>query len=344
VKIKTVLFAVFSIWAVFLQTSEICAQLNHGDIIINEIVIDPPGTDSVTGCEYVELRGLPNSFIWSLTYLDIEGDTEQNPGTINYIRSLRGLKAGANGLIVIASSTNCRAFDPNTTVILDPEFQGNNSTRNNGTNSFVIAAENLTLKRGDDLDRDNDGILDAGYIIHDGFSVSDLGDSVNDRQYAVVNLPRLPGIPATESINAVTRLCTNQQFNVKDSFYYGDLETNPDTIEYSTRTSARSANFPAGGKLTPSFNSAPCSFATYGTISGQVKSASGRGVGGAKIIITASNGDTRTGLTNPFGYFNIKNVLIGDVYSLEAEHKKLFFAPQNLHLKNERQALEFTAK
>jgi 2',3'-cyclic-nucleotide 2'-phosphodiesterase (5'-nucleotidase family) len=232
------------------------AQAQRNSLLLNEIVIAPPGTDSQTGCEYVELRAIPNIPLPDITYVDIEGDTEQNPGTINYLRRLAGVQTGSNGVIVIASSNVCRQFDVDAKVIIDPTFQSSFSIRNNGTNSFLLYTGLPQYQRGQDLDVDNNGVEDTNAPVFDGFGVRDTNNA-SDLVYGTVTLQRPAGTPANEAINAVTRFPGIDTRNSAAAFYFGDIQASPSSNLYNGKPSSRSANFPAGGALTPGDLNAP---------------------------------------------------------------------------------------
>lgn len=238
----------------FAFVNNAAAQLNPGEVVLNEIVMAAPGTDSQTGCEYVELRGIPNVGVGNYTYLDIEGDAEQNIGTINYKRSLEGVAVGENGLIVITGAGNCRSFDTQSTVIVDPGFQSNFSTRNNGTNTFAVFSGQTDFQPGQDADLDNDGIIDQlNLTLFDGIAVKDGNADANADVYhqTTALLPRRPSTPSGEAVNAATRVCGENIRNQTDAWYYGDLDAAANTVQYNPSVNTRSAAFPANGKLTP---------------------------------------------------------------------------------------------
>lgn len=225
--------------------------LRADEIVLNEIIIAPPGNDWATGCEYVEFRGTPGVPIGDFTYLDLEGDREQNPGVVNYVFNLRGVMPGSNGIVLIASNSNCRTFDSQSRVIFDFRYQSFYSSRNNGTNSFVILKNAANYQQGQDLDGDNNGLLDSHPTgSFDGIAVYD-GSSSGDIIYNRAILPRRPNTPTGEAVNAATRFRENTERNLSEAFYYGDLCTNPRRNTYRPTILGSSINFPSGGRLTP---------------------------------------------------------------------------------------------
>lgn len=63
-------------------------------------------------------------------------------------------------------------------------------------------------------------------------------------------------------------------------------------------------------------------------ISGRVTTATGRGIGRARVSLTDSSGETRAIVTNPFGYYRFETVAAGETFILETRHKNYAFAPQ----------------
>jgi len=225
--------------------------LEAGQVILSELVTAAPGQDAFTGCEFVEFRGVPNAVTGNYTYLDIEGDIEQNPGVVNNIISLQGMIAGNNGLIVLTNGSTCRSFDPQSTVITDPSFLSGFSTTNNGSNTFIIVSGQTSLTRGQDADANNDGVLDdSSLVTFDGYGTLNDTNAL-DVLYGLLVLPRPSGLPSGQAINAATRFCSNFNRNSAVSWYFGDLDGVPSTPQYSPRPTSRSANFPSGGLLTP---------------------------------------------------------------------------------------------
>lgn len=67
------------------------------------------------------------------------------------------------------------------------------------------------------------------------------------------------------------------------------------------------------------------------TISGRVVTASGRGIPNARITLSNSQGEIRTVMTNPFGYYRFVGIPVGGGYSLNINSKQIYtFAPSTL--------------
>lgn len=123
--------------------------------IINELFINPPGSDN--GQEFFELSGTPGESLNGLFFLSIDGDAT-SAGTIDQAISLNGFSLGTNGLFLQRDSAAVinPSPDPATTVrVLDfnPDLE-------NGSNTFLLV-QGFTGAVGNDLDTNNDGILDV---------------------------------------------------------------------------------------------------------------------------------------------------------------------------------------
>ncbi|MCY7345948.1 MAG: carboxypeptidase-like regulatory domain-containing protein [Pyrinomonadaceae bacterium] len=60
-----------------------------------------------------------------------------------------------------------------------------------------------------------------------------------------------------------------------------------------------------------------------------------RGIASAQVVLTDQNGNARTALTNPFGYFRFENVPVGETYIVSVRDKRYEFAPQVVSLTEE---------
>lgn len=69
-------------------------------------------------------------------------------------------------------------------------------------------------------------------------------------------------------------------------------------------------------------NSSTPATSAMGTISGNVASKSGRNVSKIEVLLIGGNGEMRTAVTNPFGYFVFAEVPFGDFYVIQVNAKK----------------------
>lgn len=220
----------------------------HGQSLINEISVDPPGSD--VPCEYVEFKGTPNTPLTNLYFISITGDSESNPGFVNFVIQLEnGANTpyfGANGLLAVVGPQQCgtRTYPAETAVYSVLARQGGGEVFPNSTNSFLLVSS-PTVITFVDYDADNNGTLEGlpvGATVVDSISWSDGG--ANDITYG----PRLTASGGV--IGAATRFPTNTTANSAAAWYGGALEGIANSsVNYSA--TIRTANFPSNGVLTP---------------------------------------------------------------------------------------------
>jgi hypothetical protein len=121
---------------------------NAHAVLINEVRIDQPGTDTD---EYFELLGNANESLDGLSYLVI-GDGTGGSGVIESVTSLSGLTLSGDGLFLAAENS----FSLGSAVDLFTSLNFENS--DNVTHLLVNA---FSGTKGDDLDADDDGVLDV---------------------------------------------------------------------------------------------------------------------------------------------------------------------------------------
>lgn len=183
---------------------------------INEILINPPGTDSPN--EYVELRGTPNSLLPAGTYfVAVEGDTNGNPGTIQHVFDLSNRRIGGNGFLVLLQNSNSYAVSPNATILVNTNGAGFGSgsgssighhgesgqtdLENPSVTFFLLQSTNYPTL-GADIDGNNDGTPDgalyASWTVFDAVAILD-SDGPGDIGYGKINFRRstAPGNGAT---------------------------------------------------------------------------------------------------------------------------------------------------
>jgi hypothetical protein len=94
------------------------------------------------------------------------------------------------------------------------------------------------------------------------------------------------------------------------------------------------SDWTAGEALAPTAANVP--------VAGRVTTIEGRGIGGARVIMTDEQGNTRTALTNPFGYYNMGEVQAGRSYTVNVADKTYVFVPRVITVQDELTNLDFT--
>jgi hypothetical protein len=80
------------------------------------------------------------------------------------------------------------------------------------------------------------------------------------------------------------------------------------------------------------------------TVSGRVTDAQGNAIRRARISMTDRQGNTRTALTNPFGYYSFESVTVGETYVFEVFAKGYQFTPRAVTVVDELTELDFIAQ
>ncbi|MFS0514382.1 DUF4347 domain-containing protein [Nostoc sp. UIC 10607] len=171
-------------------------------ILINEILFDPPSTD--TPKEYIELRGTPGATLAAGTYLvGIEGDSgSPNPGNVQNIFDLSGKQFGSNGLLVLLQKGSTYTANPGANVITNTGsgagwgngasssigHTGSTTDIESGSVSFFLIQTATAPTLSNDIDSNNDGIADgttySNWTVLDSVSVLDGGTT--DKAYGSI--------------------------------------------------------------------------------------------------------------------------------------------------------------
>jgi hypothetical protein len=145
--------------------SMLCGQ-SYAAVLLNEILINPPGTDGTN--EYVEIISTnPSDSLTNVWLLEIEGEAAKKRGTVDNARNLTGLSFGTNGLLVLgegySTSNPWGITDPPTglTNLNRPASDGVTMENGGVTMMLVLTNDNVTIPIGTDYDSDNDGQWDA---------------------------------------------------------------------------------------------------------------------------------------------------------------------------------------
>ncbi|MDH7448068.1 T9SS type A sorting domain-containing protein [Aquimarina sp. 2201CG14-23] len=159
---------------VLLITCVIASQVINAQFYINEIMVDPPGTDNPN--EYIEIRGAANTPLTNTYLLTIEGDGN-DPGDVNEVIDLTGQTTGSNGYLVLLTTGHPYSVDSSANIALDltdGELEGQSHT-------FLLVQATTPPTTGDDIDSDNDGTPDGtpytDWTILDSFALLRDNDS-----------------------------------------------------------------------------------------------------------------------------------------------------------------------
>jgi hypothetical protein len=83
--------------------------------------------------------------------------------------------------------------------------------------------------------------------------------------------------------------------------------------------------------------------AAFVPVGGRVMTDDGRGLFGAKVVISGTDGTARSAITNPFGYYRFEGIEAGRTYVVQVAHKRYSFAPRTVSVSDEIADLNFVA-
>ena len=178
------------------------ACTSAGDLCLNEVQTYGTGSPSARrATQYLELRGPAGASIASGTYLvAVDGDRNQNPGTIDVVIDLSGKSLGSNGFLVLLAQGNGYTVDAGASSLVSTAsgFSGISGWSGNtgavaferpSTSFFLVSAASAPTP-GTDIDTvgSNDGVPDGSVFA--GWSVLDsvaIADNSSDKTYAALN-------------------------------------------------------------------------------------------------------------------------------------------------------------
>jgi len=234
---------------------------------ISEIFFNPPSPSDAPH-EYIEIRGTPNSTLSQGTYLiSIEGNTNNNPGTIQNVFDLSGRSIGGNGFLVLLQNSNSYTAHAHASVIVNTNgpgwghgssstvaHRGRNSTQTDLENpsiTYLLIQSSLAPANGADIDADNDGTPEnpifATWTVLDGVGILD-NTGFGDVAYGPINFRRNPGATAMPG-GTVVPITFTADYVARSSNTTGWAQSDWIAAEGITGTAP---NFVLGGNTMPS--------------------------------------------------------------------------------------------
>lgn len=133
----------------------------------------------------------------------------------------------------------------------------------------------------------------------------------------------------------------NLTFQTDNSAAAGNVSPlNFDAIFIFNNSSTMLPNTPVNGQVTLVV-AGPTAATT--SIAGVAMSAAGQPVFKARISLTDGNGETRTVLSNAFGFYQFDTVPVGEIYVVSALAKRYTFVPQTVSVTDQVTSLNFIA-
>jgi Carboxypeptidase regulatory-like domain len=78
------------------------------------------------------------------------------------------------------------------------------------------------------------------------------------------------------------------------------------------------------------------------SVTGRVTNGSGTGMPGVSIVMTGTDGVSRTAFTSPLGYYRFDNIPVGDTYVMTPSAKRTRFSTQVINVQDEMNDVNFT--
>jgi hypothetical protein len=231
-----------------------------GSVLLNEVLFNPQSSDEPN--EYFEVIGAASGSLQNLYFVSIEGDSDANEGTADYVFDLSSFLLGSNGLLVGRAPNSTLTFGAGTTQVFSTQFSESGGILENGSNTFAIIWSQTPLVAGTDYDADDNGTLEllpVGATIVDAVAVTDFGST--DRYYGVAPLVQPGSTP-----DAATRVAGNTTANSAAAWYNGDIFGNANTsLVYDQNISSASVGLNGPNAPLPGTPQAPNStFTTSG--------------------------------------------------------------------------------
>ena len=206
-------------------------QASFGQMYINEVYLDPPGSSGDLVYEYIELRGSPNASLKDIYLIVLENENSDmaNPGELEAVFDLGSLSTpslGGNGFLSLRQAGgNFAGFDPQATNLQNTltsftwgsgasssvgfTDDGNNGVLENSGGTFMLIKNNggpstrpfipdpvahtlIDLDANDDHELDSGTILDS-WTIMDSIGINSEDSENNGFLYAPINFS--PGTP-----------------------------------------------------------------------------------------------------------------------------------------------------
>jgi len=194
------------------------------NLFINELLFNPPSADATN--EFIEIRGAPNYVIPSGTYLvAVEGDADEDPGTIQNRFDLSGRRIGQNGFLVLlqkfhrfktvlystvlTNSDTGSGWGSGSSSSVGHEGEDDVTDLENPSATFFLIQSGIRPEPGADIDENDDGTPDGtnfvSWTVLDSVGVIDSDDG-DDIAYGNINFRRntAPGNQATAGNTVVS--------------------------------------------------------------------------------------------------------------------------------------------
>jgi Carboxypeptidase regulatory-like domain len=170
----------------------------------------------------------------------------------------------------------------------------------------------------------------------------------------------LPGVVQHDAVSRYWTVTETGDLTANMTFTYLDSDVNGNESLYKVFKRENGSTVPiAPSTSSPAANTASVTgvsnFSDWGigaltptaaavNVGGRISDANGYGVSRAMVTMTDHNGQIRTALTNPFGYYRFDNVTVGGTYILNVTSKQHQFGSQVVTVEDEMMVINFTGQ
>jgi hypothetical protein len=154
----------------FLPDVDLLIEDNDG-LLISELVVNPPGEDVAK--EYIELQGEPGAVLDRVYLVGIEGDDNDDPGTVDVLLDLSGAQVGANGFLLILASDHPYTVPAEAGILLSSFLSTDDGALPNGSITFILMTTRDPPALDEDLDDGDNGNLEG--LPDDAFLLDSVG-------------------------------------------------------------------------------------------------------------------------------------------------------------------------
>ncbi|MCC7475466.1 MAG: hypothetical protein IT425_08730 [Pirellulales bacterium] len=164
----------------FIALAAVPSQVS-GELLINEIYFDPPGSSGDNSQEYIELRGTPNMSLDNhyLVLLECENDAADTlkPGQIEFMFDLNGRSLSTNGFLSLRQKNSPYSNVPNG--VFNPIMSGTGNYWGTTASDNDIGARSSALYSSEPGKIENSGFTAMLVRINAGASAPVLGQELD---------------------------------------------------------------------------------------------------------------------------------------------------------------------
>ncbi|WP_412560205.1 T9SS type A sorting domain-containing protein [Winogradskyella sp. MIT101101] len=233
-----------------LITLLLATQIGSAQFYLNEVMLDPPGTD--TPHNFIEIRGTASTPLTDMYVVTIEGDGDSDEGRVDEVINISTFSTGTNGYFVAAQTGNFYSINPAATVGLDL-FSGDVESQ---SHTIMLIQTSTPPSTGDDIDPDEDGtpngttwdgwtVLDSVALLKDNSQSTTLAVAYSTVVFLENNEATTPTVIAPAGATIISTPGTQFDYAGRIGDSTGDALTNDETTSDWVGSDLPSASTPS---------------------------------------------------------------------------------------------------